>query len=124
MTEVINHTGTGSFDIDYKIEMHGDAWVISFRDEIDAVAVPFLKTEIDPYLNQDLKDIIVNLTDVTFLDSTGVGFFATLLKRAHASGGDLIFAGATAQPRAVLEMVGFDDLAIYQPSVEEALLHL
>ncbi len=124
MTDVINQVGTGSFDIDYKIEMHGDAWVISFKDDIDAVAVPFLKTEIDPYLNQDLKHIIVDLSEVKFLDSTGVGFFATLLKRAHANGGDLIFAGAIAQPRAVLEMVGFDDLAVYQPSVEEAVLHL
>ncbi len=96
------------------IERKGNDTLIRFSQDLDAATVPEYRTAIDT--NIDDKDIhfIVDISNVTFIDSHGVGLFVSLLKKAHNRHGKLSFQGAQEQPLSVLKMVGFNnDLVEY-----------
>ncbi|WP_432452623.1 MULTISPECIES: STAS domain-containing protein [unclassified Agarivorans] len=51
------------------------------------------------------KVIVVNMTQVSQLDASGIGALVFMFKRIHAAGGHLIICGAQQQPRDLLLML-------------------
>ncbi|HYD18127.1 MAG TPA: STAS domain-containing protein [Patescibacteria group bacterium] len=95
--------------------------LIKFIGFVDASTVlsarPALQQEAPP----SCVNFVVDLSEADFLDSHGVGLFVSLLKRAHANRGRIVFAGATGQPESVLQMVGFNgELVTYVESLAAA----
>jgi anti-anti-sigma factor len=82
--------------------------IIRLLGFIDAASVEYIKPAIAAKLPADCSRIIISLEKVEFLDSHGVGFLVSLLKKVHNRKGRLIFCGAKNQPAAVLNMVGFN----------------
>ena len=72
-------------------------------------------------LEQPNYDFVLDLSAVTFLDSTGLGVLITGLKRCRSAEGDLVLV--TAQPNVlkVLEITGLNDVFQVHDSVEDAL---
>ena len=110
-----------TLDSSYEIENKPSHALIRFSGFVDASTVlqarPVLQQQVPP----TAVNFIVDLTAADFLDSHGVGLFVTLLKRAHANRGHIIFAGAGGQPLSVLQMVGFNgELVQYVDSLAAA----
>jgi anti-sigma B factor antagonist len=68
-----------------------------------------------PELDRDLRDITernpgvtvrVNLADVTFIDSSGLGVLVSALKRARDQGGTVVVDHVEGAPRKVFEITG------------------
>lgn len=57
--------------------------------EIDAFTAPKLREEILPLAEGENKSVIVNLKDVSYLDSTGLGVFVGLFKQLKQNDGEL-----------------------------------
>jgi anti-anti-sigma factor len=91
----------------FEIQPRPDAVVIRFFDQVDANTVELTKHFIQKLVPIDASNLIVDLKHVKFIDSHGIGFFVSLLKRAHKNDGHLFFVAAAGQPASVLEMVGF-----------------
>ncbi|MCK5556463.1 MAG: STAS domain-containing protein [Alphaproteobacteria bacterium] len=95
--------------------------IIRFFGFVDADLVKQAKSVIDAKIPADCPNIIIDLEKVEFLDSHGIGLFASLLKKVHHNNGQLIFAGATAQPASVLDIVGFNgSLVTYCEDLQQA----
>ncbi len=95
--------------------------VIRFFGFIDAGSVEHAKPAINAKIPAECVNLVIDLENVEFLDSHGVGFFVSLLKKMHARKGRLVFVGATAQPASVLNMVGFSSsLITYCDSMDQA----
>ena len=101
---------------------HGQNFsLIRFFGFIDASTVEKLRPVMARHLPEDCMNLIIDVTRVDFLDSHGVGFFVSLLKRTHRQGGKLCIAGIDGQPASVLQMVGFNStLVTYCKNAEEA----
>lgn len=94
---------------------------LTFIGDLDAATVETIRPMVQAQVPDSCKNIIVDLMQVDFLDSHGVGFFASLLKRCHRNGGQLYIAAAHGQPASVLRMVGFNNtLVVYCASSAEA----
>ncbi|WP_328686190.1 STAS domain-containing protein [Streptomyces sp. NBC_00343] len=65
--------------------------------------------------------IVVDLSGVTFMDSTGINVFVTAHKRVSNAQGWLRIAGARESVVHVLHIVGLDTLISCHPTVEHAL---
>lgn len=82
-----------------------------------------------PELRQRLRDqadgafVIVDLTDVTFLDSTGLGVLVAALKRVResSSGGELHLVVSRPQVTKVLEVTGLSSVFSIFGTLDEAL---
>ena len=68
--------------------------------------------------------LIVDLSAVTFVDSSGLGALVGGLKTARAGGGDLRIACVPELTRVVLELTTLDRVLKPFPTVEEALADL
>ena len=106
-----------------EIQNHPGFCVIRLEGSVDAAAIQRINLEVAVRLPPDCANIIIDLEKVEFLDSHGIGFFVSLLKKVYNNKGKLFLAGATAQPASVLDMVGFGGaLIIHCEDAEKAIL--
>lgn len=63
--------------------------VVHVSGDIDLATAPALRELLEEKLEQGYSDIVVDLTDVTFLDSTGLGVLVAALKKCREVDGDL-----------------------------------
>ena len=88
---------------------------------VDAGIVENIKPVINDKLVSSCNNVIINFESTEFLDSHGIGFLVSLLKKVHTKKGQMFFAGAHDQPEAVLKMVGFNNnLVTYCSNIQEA----
>lgn len=90
-------------------EAHRGWSVVSAKGELDLNSSPVLSDEISRALDGDGPAVAIDLTDVTFMDSTGLGVLVTSLKRAKLRGGELTLIGANGAPLKVLALTGMTD---------------
>ncbi len=95
--------------------------VVAVAGEIDVYTSPLLQERLVEVLREGISSIVLDLSEVTFLDSTGLGVLITGLKRCRSAGGDLSLV--TAQPNVlkVLEITGLNDVFQIHDSVDDAI---
>ena len=77
-----------------------DGWaVLSLSGEIDIATAPRVRERLYAMLAEGRDKLIVDLDDVGFLDSTGLGVLVGVLKRVRTQGGELRLV--CTQPRIV-----------------------
>ncbi|MFM9500272.1 STAS domain-containing protein [Streptomyces galilaeus] len=65
--------------------------------------------------------IVVDLSNVTFMDSSGINVFIAVYRQVEGSQGWLRIAGAQESVLHVLQLVGVDAVIPCHPTVEQAL---
>jgi len=105
----------------FEIQQMPQYILIRFYGFIDASTVSQMRPVLQKRIPDTCRHIVVDLREVGFLDSHGVGLFVSLLKMAHKNNGRIVFAAAKGQPSSVLQMVGFNGgIVSYCQSIEEA----
>ena len=97
------------------------ATVIEAQGRLDMVAAPQLKALVQSAVRSAQVPIVVELSGVQFMDSTGLGALISGLRTTREAGSDLRIAGATAQVLAVLELTKINRVIRPYPSVDDAL---
>ncbi len=83
--------------------------ILFLSGEIDAYTAPKLREELMP-LTELGKSIKVDLTDVHYIDSTGLGIFIGALKATHIHKGDLVLAGMSERIRRLFTITGLNEV--------------
>lgn len=93
-----------------QIDMRVDdgAAVIRTVGELDASTAPQLRDCFDELLRSDCHQVVVNMGELDFIDSTGLGVMVAALKRFRSAGGSLSVTEPRAQIRKVLELTSLD----------------
>jgi anti-sigma B factor antagonist len=86
----------------------GETTTLKVRGELDALSAPELRPLLDDLVQQRRRDVTVDLSDLRRIDSSGVGALVSLYKRVRAQGGEVRFAGVTAQPRIIFKLLRLD----------------
>jgi anti-sigma B factor antagonist len=83
----------------------GDVAVVTVPvEELDAGNAAEFKRDIAPVIDGNAK-LVLDLSRLRFVDSSGLGAFISCLRRLNAKGGDLKLCGMSRQVRAVFELV-------------------
>ncbi|MCL1869301.1 MAG: STAS domain-containing protein [Promicromonosporaceae bacterium] len=88
--------------------------------KFNLVSAPPLKARIDDLVREGKARIVVDLSAVDFIDSSGLGALIGGLKAARQQGGDLRIAAAGDQVKAVLKLTNLDRILSPYATVEEA----
>ena len=91
-----------------KVEEQGASRVVRLSGECDIASAPQLQEALKSMRGPDITEVIVDATELDFMDSTGLGVVMGALKRLKESGGTLKIAGARGPVRRVLEVTGLD----------------
>lgn len=73
--------------VDIKIEHDGDAAVFRLRGCLDLVTSPLLRAALLESADEGKHEIIIDLTQLEFIDSTGLGALIGAHRRATERGG-------------------------------------
>lgn len=82
------------------------AWRVTVAGELDAASAPALAALIDPLVAKDVPSVVINLAEVTFMDSSGLRTLVRAANEAKASGGSLVLARASGAVIRLLEVTG------------------
>jgi anti-sigma B factor antagonist len=82
--------------------------VLRIRGELDALSAPELRPALDALVEERRGDIVVDLSELRLIDSSGVGALVSLYKRVRANGGSVRFTGVTAQPLVIFKLLRLD----------------
>lgn len=92
---------------------HADFVRVYLAGELDIVTVPELHAALDRLLDEGHQRLLVDLTELTFCDSSGLAAFVRGDDRADSGGGWLRLTGATGRVDRVLRISGLADLLRY-----------
>jgi anti-anti-sigma factor len=86
---------------------------------LDGIKAPAFRQEIDTVIQTGCLRICVNLEEVTFLDSSGLGALVAALKSARSAGGDLYLCGLNRQVQMVFELTSMDRAFEIHDTIED-----
>jgi anti-sigma B factor antagonist len=81
---------------------------LSIDGTLDAVTAPELRGVVDKIVNDRPKSVVLDLSSLRLIDSSGVGVIVSLFKRVRANGGQVRILGLRDQPRAIFRLLRLD----------------
>ena len=102
-------------------ERSGDATIVHAEGELDLHTAPTLQSEIDSALEQDLARMVVDLSKVDFMDSTGLSVIVAAVAAMRAQGGEVRVVTGADKITKVFTLTGVDQQVGMFGSLEEAM---
>jgi anti-anti-sigma factor len=107
-------------EFDVSVERAGTTAIVRLSGELDLATAPEL-TEVLHGLDGGYQRIILDLTGLEFIDSTGLRLAVTEHGRASAEGFEFVIAGAAGAVLKVLRLTGLDVTLPLAPDVASIL---
>jgi len=108
-------------DLGLVVRDAGEWTVLAVSGEIDIATAPSLREKLHSLLAEGHMQLIIDLDEVTFLDSTALGVLVGVLKRARTEGGELRIVCNQPRVRKVFEITRLDSAFDLCSSVEDAV---
>lgn len=83
-----------------------DGPVLRVQGEVDVYTSPALRDELYRLIDAGATRVAIDLSDMDFIDSSGLGVFVGALKRIRERSGDLELRAIQPSTRKVLEITG------------------
>jgi anti-sigma B factor antagonist len=106
-------------DLVLSIKDHGEWAVVHIEGEVDVASAPTLRERLVDLVSAGRHRLAVDLTDVSFLDSVGLGVLIGGVKRARAQGGDLVLVAPSGGVERVLDLTGLLSVIKTVPSLDD-----
>lgn len=104
-----------------KIENKGGLSVCYIDGEIDINTSPGIKKAFDKVLSAKTPKIVINLSKVTYVDSSGLATLVEILKNMRAYNGKMKLANMAPKIKSLFEITKLDKLFDIKASEEEAI---
>jgi len=112
-----------NFDIKTE-QISDDAYVISLAGEVDLYTAPEFKQQLLEVIGRGGKNVIVDFTSTTFIDSTTLGVLVGGVKRLRTNEGQLSLVCSDRNITKIFEITGLDRVFAIHASRDEAVAHL
>ncbi|MEE8378813.1 MAG: STAS domain-containing protein, partial [Gammaproteobacteria bacterium] len=103
------------------IDMPGSELTVKLSGEMDAFGCTKIRTELEQLANSKEHNLLLDLSLVTFLDSSGIGLIVFLFKRLKARERSLEMIGVQGQPQELIELLRINSVipvSLYSESYE------
>ncbi len=108
-------------NFDIKTEQVDDAYVIALAGEVDLYTAPEFKQQLLDVIGKGGKDVIVDFSDTTFIDSTTLGVLVGGVKRLRTNDGQLSLVCSDRNITKIFEITGLDRVFTIYPTRVEAV---
>jgi anti-sigma B factor antagonist len=98
--------------------------VIAARGEIDLFTAPELKRVVTEAIESGERRVVIDLSEVSFLDSTALGVLIGAVKRLRSRDGALAIVNTEPSIAKTFEITGLDQIFTILPSRDQALAAL
>lgn len=103
-----------------KIDVYEDNELIKVNvsGEIDAYTAPMLRDALFPISEKERITMVVNLQEVGYMDSTGLGVFVGIFKNIRSNQGELKITGLTGRLRRLFDITGLAEVMDINSQIE------
>lgn len=91
-----------------KRQAMGDAVVVAVEGELDLFTAPFLRDEVRDAIKQDGARLVLDLQQLSFMDSSGLSVLIEAWRLATSEGGGVSLAAPQAPVARILRTTGLD----------------
>lgn len=99
----------------------GTRTVLRVAGEIDVASTDRVRERVGQLLSAGRSDLVVDLSDVTFMDSTGLGLLVGTLKRVRLADGRLVLVVGSEQLLKVFRITGLTQVFTIHGTLDDAL---
>ena len=103
------------------IKKTDESLIVTVTGALDHHIAAKLRTKIDSRLGGEVKNIIFDFSELSFMDSSGVGMIMGRYKAVQKAGGSVIVAGATPQVERILKISGLMNIVDVTSSIGQAI---
>src|SRR5260221_12336376 len=112
-------------NFDIKTERLSDeGYVISLAGEVDLYTAPEFKQQLLEVIGQGGKDVVVDFTNTTFIDSTTLGVLVGGVKRLRTNDGQLSLVCSDRNITKIFEITGLDKVFEIHATRDDAISKL
>jgi anti-sigma B factor antagonist len=90
--------------------------VVAVRGEIDVATSPALREELYAIIDGGARAVVVDLSGLGFIDSSGLGVLVAALKHMRERDGELVLAGLAQPALRVFEITDLTNLFTIEPA--------
>jgi anti-anti-sigma factor len=98
--------------------------VVALRGELDFDEAPAFGRVLEELRTDGAQKVVVDLSELTFIDSSGISVLVTSARAASAERGTLVLASPNAHVRRVFDIVKLSDLVAIEEGLDGALERL
>jgi len=107
------------FTVEHRVEK--GLTIVTISGEIDVFTSPRLRERLLDIIDDGALHLVVDLSEVTFLDSTGLGVLVGVYHRLRAREGSMSFVGVNERVRRVFRITQLTKIFMLHRTLEEAL---
>jgi anti-sigma B factor antagonist len=112
-----------NFDIKTE-QLSENAYVISLAGEVDLYTAPEFKQQLLEVITQGARQVVVDFTNTTFIDSTTLGVLVGGIKRLRQNDGELSLVCSDRNITKIFEITGLDRVFSIYETRDEAVKSL
>lgn len=99
-----------------------DGWtVVRTAGEVDVATAPALRDRLTELVEGGAVNVVVDLEDVSFIDSTGLGVLVGAVRRARSAGGDVRIVCTNHRIQKVFEATGLHEVFTIGGTVDDVV---
>jgi anti-sigma B factor antagonist len=99
----------------------GRSNVLPLKGEIDLHVSPSVTTSLNQMIEKKPKRLVVDLSDVTYIDSAGLAALIQAMQKVEGYGGKFLLAGLQETVRSIFEISRLDQVFQIFPDADAAL---
>ncbi len=113
-------SNTKEFSIKTKLEKNVS--ILYLDGFLDAYTSEILEQEIAKNVSNGNYNILLNLSNLTYISSAGLGVFMIYIEQIRKNKGDIIMSHLTSAVLEVMNLLGFDEIFKIVATDEEAIM--
>jgi len=99
----------------------GNVTVVKISGKMDTYGLKEVRERFEQIIEDKNYKIIVDLSELNYINSLGLGMFISIFKRIRVQNGDLKFASLKSYVLQMFELTKLNNVFEFYPSVDEAL---
>ncbi|OLO42675.1 anti-sigma F factor antagonist [Alkalihalophilus pseudofirmus] len=104
------------------LEQKGSVLLVRLEGELDHHTAELLRTQVEEqFQKQELKHIVLNLEQLSFMDSSGLGVILGRYKQVKNIGGEMVVCAISPTVKRLFEMSGLFKIVRLEESEQFAL---
>jgi len=94
----------------HTIKVSGNHATVSLNDKVYVMDASLLRDDLLETIDQGATDLRIDLSGLTYIDSSGLGTLVTINKRIKEKNGRLVLAGAQGLPLDLIKRIRLDKI--------------